>query len=608
MNFRKDINGLRAIAVMAVVLFHFQVKGFSGGFVGVDIFFVISGYLMTSIIFNKLQNQTFSLVEFYLHRARRIIPALAVLCLCLTLFGFLFLLKNDFAELSKYVRKAITFTSNIELNSRTNYFAASAKENWLLHTWSLSVEWQFYIIYPLIIGLLYRLFSLNIVKVIVLIFTLLSLLASIIYTPLNPSAAFYLLPTRAWEMLAGGIIFLFPLRQTKYHLPIWLVGILCTVVSILVFNNRYLWPSYFALLPVIGTMLIIWSQQAHFITDNSLCQWLGKISYSIYLWHWPLAVFLTVTGKINHPVYVILCIALSIALGFLSYHFIETRNKLKHSYPIEILKYILIIALISLLARGSYLAVKKNMLPRLAYLEIIELSNQTNPMGDCLLWNTIPKSYQACKAGSGEVSAIVLGDSYADAMFTAVAQANPQATLQWTFSGCFRDNDLGINELNRKGCNQFINDKLAVLKQEYINVPILFIHNTVRVESPEMLEHYTNYYKNIICEISAQRPVYIIKPNPIMPANIPSALSFGKEIILPRTVYDQQLLPIEPIFNTLKTQCNAIIVDPSDYLCDKDVCRSAHNGIPYYYDNHHLNEFGNKLLLPLFKQIFNQSN
>ena len=144
MNFRYDINGLRAIAIIAVILFHFNPAWVPGGFSGVDVFFVISGFLMTGIIFRGLENNNFSLFEYYASRANRIIPALAVLCMILLVFGWFYLIPSDYKALGKHVERSMLFISNFAYLKETGYFDSSSYEKWLLHTWSLSVEWQFY--------------------------------------------------------------------------------------------------------------------------------------------------------------------------------------------------------------------------------------------------------------------------------------------------------------------------------------------------------------------------------------------------------------------------------------------------------------------------------
>jgi len=161
MNFRQDINGLRAIAVLAVILFHFNPAWLPGGFAGVDVFFVISGYLMTSIIYRGLSNDNLSVLQFYLARGRRIIPALLAPCLLLLVLGWFVFLPLDYAALGKHVAASVSFVSNMVYWKESSYFAAGAHEKWLLHTWSLSVEWQFYLLYPLCLLVLKRWFGLK---------------------------------------------------------------------------------------------------------------------------------------------------------------------------------------------------------------------------------------------------------------------------------------------------------------------------------------------------------------------------------------------------------------------------------------------------------------
>jgi peptidoglycan/LPS O-acetylase OafA/YrhL len=242
MQFRKSINALRALAVLSVVLFHFKVPGFEGGFAGVDVFFVISGFLMTGIIVNGVQQQNFFLLGFYASRARRIIPALLVLCVTLLVFGYLYLPLDDLRETIRTIKSSLLFSSNFSFAESGNYFAAPLHENWLLHTWSLSVEWQFYLLYPVLIMGLHKCFGADKTRFALVALALISLLASIVVTRVNPTFAFYMLPARAWEMIAGGLVFLFPLRLSQRGGAICEGFGLAIAVSVLGFSAADLWP------------------------------------------------------------------------------------------------------------------------------------------------------------------------------------------------------------------------------------------------------------------------------------------------------------------------------------------------------------------------------
>lgn len=335
-----------------MLLFHFQPTWLPGGFAGVDVFFVISGYLMTAIIFNGLQQQTFSLLTFYIARANRIIPALAALCFVLLLFGYFYLTPIEFRTLGKHVASSVGFISNITYWLESGYFASASKEKWLLHTWSLSVEWQFYLIYPLVLSLLAYVFSLKILKRLVIAATLFGLAYSIVTTRLWPEAAYFLFPARAWEMLLGGVAFLYPFKLKAQHkLPLEWLGLLLILSSYLLFSEHNPWPGYLALAPVVGTFLVIQAQRERsFVTNNVLLQKIGSSSYSIYLWHWPLVVL----AYLFLPSYgFVIGVPLTFILGWLSYKYIESFRFKKLSTFVDLHKVIPLYFAVSVAALGA---------------------------------------------------------------------------------------------------------------------------------------------------------------------------------------------------------------------------------------------------------------
>lgn len=200
-NFRTDINGLRAIAVCSVILFHFNILGFKGGFIGVDVFFVISGFLMTGIIMQGIEANKFSVLQFLLARAARIMPALFILCVVLLLYGVVELIPPDLEKLGRHAASSILFFSNLLYIKEFGYFDNN-DDKWLLHTWSLSVEWQFYVVLPFALIILTKITkSKKLFELAILLAFLFSITASILLTPSKPTASFFHLATRAWELL-----------------------------------------------------------------------------------------------------------------------------------------------------------------------------------------------------------------------------------------------------------------------------------------------------------------------------------------------------------------------------------------------------------------------
>jgi len=323
LQFRKDINGLRALAVISVVLFHFNTDWMPGGFAGVDVFFVISGFLMTGIIFRGIEKDNFSILKFYVARANRIIPALAVLSLVLLVFGWFYLTPLDYKVLGEHVGSSMGFLSNFVYWKESGYFDATSHEKWLLHTWSLSVEWQFYILYPLVLVALRKFMSVEAMKKALLLGTVLGFIYCVVATYKWPDSAYYLLPTRAWEMMLGGVAYLYPfsLDDKRKRFLEWL-GLALVTVSYFLISKENPWPGYLALMPVMGAFFIIQAQRSDSaITGNLIFQKLGQWSYSIYLWHWPLVAAIYYFSLDDKWIYI--GILLSILLGYLSNRYIE---------------------------------------------------------------------------------------------------------------------------------------------------------------------------------------------------------------------------------------------------------------------------------------------
>ena len=322
--FRNDINLLRAIAVVSVLLFHLRISLFSGGFVGVDIFFVISGYLMTKIILAGFQNNSFSVLDFYIKRFKRIVPALLVLVLAVTIAGFFIYLPIQYKENENNAFSSLLFFSNIFYWKHSGYFDSAANNNVFLHTWSLSVEWQFYLIYPLVIALFLR-FSCN-KKILATIF-IAALLAftflSIWTTYRAPVASFFLLPTRTWELMIGGLAFMLSDKIKSNVLLI--LSYIAIVLSVIFLNEGMLWPGWFTIIPVVATFLIIViNHDDNFLCRNKTVQLIGKTSYSIYLWHWPIIVFAGYLGYDLGFGTDLFVICSSTVIAYLSFKYIES--------------------------------------------------------------------------------------------------------------------------------------------------------------------------------------------------------------------------------------------------------------------------------------------
>ncbi|PHQ61093.1 MAG: acyltransferase, partial [Sphingobium sp.] len=296
MRYRRDIDGLRAVAILPVLLFHAHVPGFSGGYVGVDIFFVISGFLITGIIAREVDEGRFSLVHFYERRFRRIIPALALMILVTLGCAAWLYLPGDLDGVPKSALAATLFASNLWFFTDTGYFAGGADVKPLLHTWSLAVEEQYYIGFPILLMLLAR-YAPRWRAVVLTMIAAGSLALAIILQRDTSGFTFYLLPTRAWELFAGGLLALGVLpainRRWISELVAW-GGLLAIALAVTFYDRDTIFPGLTALPPVLGAAALIHASPGTSVgrlLSLPILVGIGLLSYSLYLWHWPLIVF-----------------------------------------------------------------------------------------------------------------------------------------------------------------------------------------------------------------------------------------------------------------------------------------------------------------------------
>lgn len=660
--FRKDINGLRAWAVVAVVLFHFGVAGFSGGFVGVDVFFVISGFLMTGIILRSLEAASaaaaggvtgarpFSIIGFYLSRARRIIPALLVLCVVLMVLGWFVLPATEYVQLGAHAIAALGFGSNVLFWREDGYFDTASHDKLLLHTWSLSVEWQFYLLLPVFMVIVWKLRPSRRAEAIALGgVMLLSLLLCVLATPIKTTAAFYLLPTRAWEMLAGGLAYLLSLRITpgpRMQRVLETLGIALLVAAIVLFDSNSQWPGWRATVPVLATVLVlIAARQNSLWTGSRIAQWLGDTSYSLYLWHWPLVVGLVYLQVHDSPQAIAAGLALTLLLGALSYRFVErpardTLNGMRQRIGALV---IVAVTLLAMLPAGVILLQQgiPGRLPAAVDAVFAESGNKNPRRGECMQneFSRVPE----CTYGGPKLGAIVVGDSHAGALIRAVERALPshdEHVLDWTMSNCPTiANIKAVGQLTYQ-CGRFIAQKSQGSDPALGRAPMLIINRTSNYllgpnepdrtrelpvpelyfdkpfasRSPQYLQAMREGIIQTACAFARQRPVYMLRPIPELKQDVPKtmgrALMQGKQMRVSITLaeYHQRNAFAWETQDLAAERCGIILLDPLPYLCTGGNCYGDADGHPLYADDDHLSEYGSDRLRPLFQRLFDATS
>jgi peptidoglycan/LPS O-acetylase OafA/YrhL len=448
--FQSDINGLRGWSVLLVVLFHFNIQIFKGGFIGVDVFFVISGFLMTKIIIAGLDGSSFNYFEFLFKRIKRIFPALFAMMLIIGALGYFFLPPNDLNALAMQIQQAALFNSNNYYSSQQGYFSADIDNRWLLHTWSLAVEWQFYMLYPALVWSAYG-FSKKISDARSFFFTVMGLaflvsLTHCISAP--PQFAFFSVFSRAWQMIAGGLVYLviqYRVSPVKYSASMSYGGLVIAGFS--VFAAKYLslesvWPGYYAILPVFGVCLILLaSYEENFLLNNFIIRNLGAWSYSIYLWHWPIVIAFTISGFIyDFPkLSKVTGIIVSVILGCLSFRWFETARYLKVSTGRSVGSVIAISAVVLIttsvyVSEGGALLGRANQPQMYKDLELLSASHTYRE--SCENHDNRNKNFCYVNRGASGRKILIVGDSHAGHLFPWFTKNSKVNTTFFIKSGC----------------------------------------------------------------------------------------------------------------------------------------------------------------------------
>lgn len=638
--FRSDINGLRAWAVVSVVLYHFGVPGVQGGFVGVDVFFVISGFLMSGIILNGMEAGRFSLWRFYWARARRIIPALVVLCAAVLCLGWFLLMSSEYQALGRHARDSLFFTSNLQYLSESGYFDSDSHEKWLLHTWSLSVEWQFYLLFPLLLLLVGKIFNAPraFVAAVIALFAA-SLFWCLVLTYNQPDAAFFKLESRAWEMLAGAALFVCRVSlgtQIQRRVASGL-GLVLIAASVVIFTPESLWPGWGAALPVAGAVLVLLARDEDSIwTSSGLAQWLGDRSYSIYLWHWPVVVSLAYFGVDEQYFWMLLGVLISLGLGHFSYLLVEvpSRNFLSRKNA-DFRGFLWLSFLAVTVMVASQYVRKTGVVDRLPEeVRAVDSARlDVNPRRE-----ECQDARASCIYGGDQLEIIVVGDSHADTIVTAVMDSldEPAGVLYKGESGCLVMHGAKRTK-EHKDCerlNRWVLEELpGVLPgkpvllvnalsgyalgsgDSYENVgrPSVYFQQEYLLSSARFREEFRQGYIDTACRIAQAHPLYVMRPLPEMPGHVPNvigrAMLRGSSIEIHQTLQDYRKRNdfIWSLQDEAAEKCGVTILDPLPYLCGDGRCAGAKDGVLYYSDTDHLTQSGNRRLIPLFSDAFKQN-
>lgn len=611
MKYRSEIDGLRAIAVGSVVLYHAGLTALPGGFVGVDIFFVISGYLITRILLDEIADGRFTFRGFYERRARRILPALLLVLAFALLVAPLALAPSQYAHVPFEALAALFFVANIFLWRQSGYFAPAADEYPLLHTWSLGIEEQFYIFVPLLLLVLFRRASGRLSLWLLVLFAL-SFAISVAVTPIRAGAAFYLLPSRAWELLAGSLVAVGLLRPTKQawmNEMLSVVGLVAILGAILFVTDEMAFPGSVAAVPVVGAALIIatapGTRVAAFLSLKPIVG-IGLISYSLYLWHWPLLVLGQKAGLLDLPVARAVAVVLAVVLAWLSWRFVERPFRNRTTFPIRPFLYSIIPATGALILAAAVLTWDRTLLytpERIAFFARYEEARQDySPERErCHPEDRGIAAEELCTLGGVDAQVAVWSDSHGGELGYALAEQVPVYLA--AIPAC-------APELRSEGVQETPCDALNTRIAAYLVAHPEIETVIMTAEYPHRWKKKEIFAPGFEAAVAAMRAagkrVIVLGPMPSPGRNVPTALSQGADLTYPRDIYERANAEVLAWLRGLPADA---FVYPADTFCGARRCSMVDpEGRAMLFDHTHVTVSAARHFVPaILKEVLHDT-
>lgn len=649
--YRKDIDALRGLSVLLVVIFHAFPVLIPGGYIGVDVFFVISGYLITQIILTSINNDDFSLIEFYVRRIRRLFPALITVLLTVMFLGWLVLFPDEYEQLGDHVAHSVIFVLNFFLIGELGYFDVESVYKPILHLWTLSVEEQYYLFWPLLLLFGLKQKHLNPLYIIALVI-LLSFIANIYFISNYPENVYFNTLTRVWQLASGSLLAIYSVKnKIKERKILFIVGVVLILFASFIIDEQALYPGWLALVPTLGTLLILlgrvklqyWGGLVH----------IGLISYPLYLWHWVIISFLYIyIGKEPESIILICAVVLSFLLAFVTYKYIERLRYVKGGY----VTILMLVSVVTLGLAGAYVKNEDGLADRshLSYLNKFDLQFKRTSRVDsnCESYanrylNT-DRVFDYCRSNGMDAGKIiaVIGDSHAHVIYPGIAKEAGKkgyGTILLANSSCptLIGYLYGKNPKEIAICKEKIKQIFLLLENDKRIDKVLmvtrgpaYIHGEVEgeftkdsVENSLKVVKYSNqtyqtYFKGFEMSMTKLesmkhiRNIFYFLENPeldFLPKEVVTRpfdnwgvstqdSTMNKKLYLLRmSEYRSHVKNYSDRFNQLK------VIDPMPYLCDTEKCFSFKNGNFLYADDDHFSVYGSEYIADKIRgRVFNE--